>query len=294
MELPEGYDRRLTPAREDLAATTLRGIIEVPYYVEGQAQCVISTRAPLRRHPRGDAGLETEALCGEAVTLYEESAEGWSFVQLGRDGYVGYMPADALGPVRAMPTHKVSALRSFVFPGADIKLPPAMDLCFSSPVAVREMRGAFAVTDQGFIPAVHLAPLEAYAADTVDVALRFLGVPYLWGGRSSLGIDCSGLVQTALMACGIPAPRDSDMQEKALGQPVALEGPFRRGDLLFWPGHVGLVENETTLLHANAFHMAVVRETLPDALARIAAAGTALRSARRLEPDGSAQAVKGD
>ncbi|MGE4372056.1 MAG: NlpC/P60 family protein [Xanthobacter sp.] len=283
MELPEGYDRRLTPAREDLAAAPLRDIIDVPHYVEGEARCVITTCAPLRRHPRGDAGLETEALFGEAVTLYEETAEGWCFVQLGRDGYVGYMPADALGPVRATPTHKVSALRSFVFPGADIKLPPVMDLCFSSPVVVREMQGTFAVTDQGFMPAVHLAPMEACAVDAVEVALRFLGVPYLWGGRSSLGIDCSGLVQTALMACAIPAPRDSDMQEKVLGRPVALDGPFRRGDLLFWPGHVGLVENETTLLHANAFHMAVARETLPDALARIAAVGTPLRSAKRLE-----------
>lgn len=281
MDLPEGCDRRLTPARPDLAAAHLRGIIPAERYVEGVLRTVLATRAALRREPRSNAGLETEALFGEAVRVFEETAEGWCFVQLERDGYVGYMPAEALGPAFA-PTHKICALRSFVFPGPDIKLPPVMDLCFASPVAVREVRGTFAVTDMGFIPTVHLAPLDVQAQDPVAVALRFLDVPYLWGGRSSLGIDCSGLVQTALMACGIPAPRDSDMQERALGAELPLDGPFRRGDLLFWPGHVGLVENGETLLHANAHHMAVARENLADALVRIAAAGPALRSARRL------------
>lgn len=281
MDLPEGHDRRLTPARPDLAAAHLRGIIAAERYVEGTVHSVRTTRAALRRDPRSNAGLETEALFGEAVRVFEETAEGWCFVQLERDDYVGYMPAQALGPA-ITPTHKVCGLRTFVFPGADIKLPPVMDVCFASPVAVREVKGTFAMTDLGFIPTAHLAPLEEVAADPVAEALRFLEVPYLWGGRSSLGIDCSGLVQTALMACGIPAPRDSDMQEQALGAELPLDGPFRRGDLLFWPGHVGLVENGETLLHANAFHMAVSRENLADALARIAAAGPALRRARRL------------
>ena len=281
MDLPEGHDRRLTPARPDLAAAHLRGIIPAERYVEGAARSVHTTRAALRREPRADAGLETEALFGEAVRVFEETGEGWCFVQLERDGYVGYMPAQALGPA-ITPTHRVRALRTFVFPGPDIKRPPVLDLCLSSPVAVREMRGSFAVTDRGFMPAVHLAPLDEVAADPVAVALRFLEVPYLWGGRSSLGIDCSGLVQTALMACGIPAPRDSDMQERALGEELPLDGPFRRGDLLFWPGHVGLVDDSETLLHANAFHMAVCRENLADALARIAATGTRLRRAKRL------------
>ncbi len=280
MDLPEGYDRRLTPARPDLAAAYLRGIISAERYVEGAIHSVLTTRAAVRREPRSNAGLETEALFGETVRVFEETAEGWCFVQLERDGYVGYMPAEALGPA-ITPTHKVSALRTFVFPGPDIKLPPVMDMCFASPVAVREVRGTFAVTHLGFIPTVHLAPLDAQAQDPVDVALRFLGVPYLWGGRSSLGIDCSGLVQTALMACGIPAPRDSDMQERGLGAELPLDGPFRRGDMLFWPGHVGLVENGETLLHANAFHMAVSRENLADALVRIATTGPALRRAKR-------------
>lgn len=283
MDLPEGYDRRLTPARGDVAAAHLRGIVPAGRYVEGQARRVIATRAPVRNAPRGDAGLETEALFGEAVTLFEDGGEGWGLVQLEGDGYVGYMPMEALSPgPAAVPTHQVSALRTLVFPAADIKRPPVLDLCFGSLVAVREMRGRFAMTEQGFIPAVHLAPLTVRESDPVALALRFLGVPYLWGGRSSLGIDCSGLVQTALQACGITAPRDSDMQEKALGQPLSPQGPFRRGDLLFWPGHVALVEDEETILHANAFHMAVARETLTDALARIAASGTPLRSARRI------------
>ncbi len=282
MDLPEGYDRRLTPARGDVAALCLKGTIPAARYVEGEARRVISTRAGVRNAPHADAGLETEALFGEAVTLYDDVGEGWGLVQLNRDSYVGYMPLDALAPASAPPTHQVSAIRTFVFPAADIKRPPLLDLCFASPVVVHDMQGTFAVTDLGFIPARHLTPLGACETDAAAVALRFLGVPYLWGGRSSLGIDCSGLVQTALRACGVDAPRDSDMQEKALGQPVPMEAPLQRGDLLFWPGHVGLVENSETLLHANAFHMAVAREYLPDALVRIASSGTALRSIRRI------------
>lgn len=279
--LPPGLDARLTPARADLAATSLKGLVDVPRFVDGEMRRVAVPVAPLRRRPAGDAPLETEALFGERVRLFEEDTEGWAWVQLEADNYVGYMPAEALAAEGTAPAHKVTALRTFLFPGPDIKLPPRDALVFGSRVVVRSISGGFALTTDGCLPAVHVAPADDREGDFVTVAARFLGVPYLWGGRSSLGIDCSGLVQTALAATGLRVPRDSDMQEKAIGSAIPLDAPLRRGDLLFWPGHVGIAEDEQTLLHANAFHMAVAREPLAGALERISAAGLALRTIRR-------------
>lgn len=275
-------DPRLTLARPDLADIALAGQVEAARFAEPQARRVARPVAPLRRRPAFDASLDTEALLGEAVRVLDEDGEGWAFVQLVRDLYVGYLPGDALASTGAAPTHKVAAFSTFVFPGPDIKLPPLETLPFGARLAVRGVEGRFAATDRGFLFAAHLSPLDTREEDFVAVAARFLGVPYLWGGRSSFGLDCSGLVQTALAAAGIEAPRDSDQQEVALGRPIPLEGPFQRGDLLFWPGHVALVEDGATLLHANAFHMQVAREPLGPALARVAAAGAPLRGARRL------------
>jgi len=275
-------DARLTPARADLAAESLRGLVDAPRYAAGTSRIIVTPVAPMRRAPSSGSSLDTEALLGERVTIYDADAEGWSWGQLDGDGYVGYLPTDALAPVPATaPTHRVSAQRSFVFPGPDIKLPPRDTLPFGARLAVREQRGPFAVTALGFVFAGHLAPLDACETDYVSVAARFLGTPYLWGGRSSFGLDCSGLVQTALAACGVHAPRDSDQQEAALGTALPLEGPFARGDLLFWPGHVAIVETPDILLHANAHAMAVAREPLDAALARIASA-TPLRTAKRM------------
>lgn len=279
--LPPGLDARLTPARADLAATGLKGLVDVPRFVDGELRRVIVPVAPLRRRPSSDAPLETETLFGERVRLFDEDAEGWAWVQLEADNYVGYMPAEALAPEGLTPAHKVSALRTFLFPGPDIKLPPRDALVFGSRVVVRAISGGFALTTDGCLPAVHVVPVDERETDFVAVAARFLGVPYLWGGRSSLGIDCSGLVQTALAATGVRAPRDSDMQEKAIGTAISLDAPIKRGDLLFWPGHVGIAEDGETLLHANAFHMAVAREPLGSALERIKGAGLTLRTIRR-------------
>ena len=137
----------------------------------------------------------------------------------------------------------------------------------------------------GFVPADHLAPLRSFEPDFVAVAERFRGVPYLWGGKTSLGLDCSGLLQVALQACGIPAPRDTDLQERALGAagaPDAAFGNLRRGDLLFWPGHVAIARDRDTLVHANAFHMMVAIEPTADAIVRIRASGSELTSVKRL------------
>lgn len=280
-DLPKGRDPRLTPAKANLAAESLRGIVDAPFYNEGVKRRVVEPVAAVRRAPSSTAALDTEALQGEIVTIYEDEGEGWAWGQLETDGYVGYLPSESLAALGPAPTHKVRAQRTFLFPGPDIKLPPRAVLPFGAQVEVRELRGAFAVTPQGFLPAVHVAPLDVLEADFVEVAGRFLGTPYLWGGRSAFGLDCSGLVQTALAACGIAAPRDSDQQESALGAALPLDAPVRRGDLLFWPGHVAIVADEANLLHANAFAMSVAREPLPAALARIGAT-TPLRSIKRL------------
>lgn len=274
-------DPRLTPARADLAAAHLEGVVEAPRYAEGHRRVVTEPVAPLRHAPFSVAGLDTEALMGEGVTVYDTDAEGWSWVQLDADGYVGYLPSDALRVPAGPATHKVGAPRTFLFPGPDIKMPPLATLPFGARLAAIEEGERFLRLPEGFVFAGHAVPLDAREADFVEVAARFLGTPYLWGGRSAFGVDCSGLVQTALAACGMDCPRDSDMQERALGAPVPLDGPFMRGDLLFWPGHVAIVEAPQSLLHANAFHMMVAREPLEPALARIAAVAP-LRSARRL------------
>ncbi len=282
-------DPRLTPARPDLAARWLEGTVPADRYVDGEPARLIVGLAPLRRGPRADAALDTEVLMGETLVVFDEDEDGWSWVQLDRDGYVGWLPSHAYvkgrGPAA---THRVSALRTFLYPQASIKAPPLHWLSLGTPVTVlREIEAngrAFAVTsDGGAIVAQHLAPLDARESDPVAVAERFLGTPYLWGGRSSLGLDCSGLVQTALAACGIAAPRDADLQEKTLGEVIALDpAAWRRGDLLFWPGHVGLVRDAETFLHATAHTMTVTIERLDQGLARIEASGSSLRAVRRL------------
>jgi cell wall-associated NlpC family hydrolase len=278
-------DRRLTPARPDLAAAHLRGRVEAARFVTGEVRAVIAPQALVRRAPSPDAPLDTEALMGERVTVYEATDEGWAWGQLADDGYVGWIPASALGPPGPEPTHKVVALRTLVFPGPSIKLPPLVALPFGARVAVAGTAERFSLTADGHVPTPHLAPLGFAESDFVAVAERFVGTPYLWGGKSSLGLDCSGLVQVALAACGIACPRDTDLQERALGAPVAASAGFadlRRGDLVFWTGHVAIVRDPHTLVHANAFHMAVAHEPIAEAIARIRATDGEPTSVRRL------------
>jgi cell wall-associated NlpC family hydrolase len=279
------FDPRLTPARADLAAKELTGKVVAARYVEGRVCEVVEPQAPLRREPLPDAPLATEALKGERVTIYDANDEGWSWGQLAADGYVGWLPSNALVTPGAPPTHKVTALRTFGFAGPSIKLPPLEALPFGARVAIARTQDRFAVSRSGaYLPATHLAPVDFNDPDFVAVAERFLGAPYLWGGKTALGLDCSGLVQVALTACGITCPRDSDMQETALGAPIQVKdglAGLRRGDLVFWPGHVAIVRDRGTLLHANAFHMAVVIEPIAGAVARIRGAGLEVTSVRR-------------
>src|SRR5579872_23363 len=284
-----GFDPRVTPARPDLAAKSLDGQVVAARFVEGTVLEVTEPQAPLRHEPRPDAPLDTEALRGERVTVYETDAEGWAWGQLAADSYVGWLSANALAVPGPPPTHKVTALRTLVFPGPSIKLPPLHALPLGARVAVTRLDDRMAVTSYGgYVAAGHLAPLGAEEPDFVAVAERFAGVPYLWGGKTALGLDCSGLVQVALGACGISCPRDSDMQEQALGVPISHSGrgadlsDLRRGDLVFWKGHVAIARDRATFVHANAYHMAVANEPAVEAIARIRAAGSELTSVRRL------------
>jgi cell wall-associated NlpC family hydrolase len=281
------FDRRLTPARADLAADHLRGLFDARRYAKGQAKRVIASSAPLRRAAQADAPLETEALHGEGVSVYDES-DGWAWVQLDRDKYVGYLPGAAVA-APSEPTHRITALRAHAYPGPSIKSPPRMALSLGARLAIVGHDGDFAISADGlYVWARHLAESGWREPDYVAVAERFLETPYLWGGRTSEGIDCSGLVQTALAAAGQASPRDSDMQEAALGEPIAIDDPLtplERGDLVFWSGHVGIMRDPVTLLHANGWHMKVVSEPLAEARARIAANGGGdITSVRRLSP----------
>ncbi|HEY8334286.1 MAG TPA: NlpC/P60 family protein [Tardiphaga sp.] len=281
-----GNDPRLTPARPDLAARYLQGKVEAARFVDGEEFEVMDGVAPMRREPFSGAMLDTQALKGERVTLYDRNSEGWAWGQLQSDGYVGWLPDLALYRPGPPPTHKVTALRTFAFPGPSIKLPPVDTLPLGARIAVVRFHDAFAVTSEGHcLPASHVGAIEAFERDFVAVAERFVGTPYLWGGKSSLGVDCSGLVQVALTASGTGCPRDSDMQEASLGRALSASEAdhLQRGDLMFWKGHVAIVRDATTLVHANAHAMATAIENTQDAIARIAAAGSEVTSIKRLD-----------
>jgi cell wall-associated NlpC family hydrolase len=278
-------DPRLTPARPDLAARYLEGKVKAARFVDGEEFCVREAIAPLREGPAADAMLATQALMGERVTVYDRNGEGLAWGQLNGDGYVGWIPDAALAKPSAAPTHKVTALRTFAFPGPSIKLAPIETLPMGARVTVTREDDGFAVTSDGwYLPRRHVDGLDAMENDFVAVAERFVGTPYLWGGKSSLGIDCSGLVQVALTAAGTGCPRDSDMQRDGLGRALdATETKkLQRGDLIFWKGHVAIVRDADRIVHANAHHMATVVENTREAIARIKAAGSEVTAVKRL------------
>jgi cell wall-associated NlpC family hydrolase len=239
---------------------------------------------PLRSEPRVDVGLDNEVLFGEIVTVYDEK-DGWAWVQLARDSYVGYMRADALSASIRAATHKVKSLGTFVYPTPDFKAPPLMHLSLNSQLAIVEEVGDYlGLAAGGYVIRRHVGELTRNAVDFVEIAERFIGTPYLWGGRTRLGLDCSGLLQVSMEAAGLSCPRDSDMQQAEIGNnvliPADLDG-LERGDLVFWPGHVGIMIDGMLMVHANAHHMATSTEPLKLAADRIARTGAKVSAIKR-------------
>ncbi len=245
---------------------------------------VARAAVPLRGRPDPGVGLVSEVLFGETVVVYDE-ANGWAWVQADRDRYVGYLPADALSPDLVEATHRVSSIGTFVYQSDDFKSPPLMHLSLNSRLAVEDAGERFSrLSTGGFVISRHIMPIGRQARDYVEIAERLIGTPYLWGGRTRIGLDCSGLVQLAMEAAGLDCPRDTDMQEAAIGATVLVPGNLeglQRGDLVFWRGHVGVLADGIILVHANAYHMATVAEPLETAVARIARSGSELVGVKR-------------
>ncbi|MER8628787.1 NlpC/P60 family protein [Mesorhizobium opportunistum] len=269
-------DARLHAFRSDLADARLKGEVTADRFVAGRPARITASVADLRKAPRPDAGINTQLLFGDDVLVFEDR-EGWAWVQAERDGYVGYIADMMLGGRDRAPTHIVSVPRTFLYPGPDLRFPIAGQLSMGSTVTVAgaaETRGThYAVLPSGeAVISGHLRPIGERASDYVSVAEMFLGTPYLWGGVSGFGIDCSGLVQLAMRMAGKNVLRDSDMQAASIGEPLDPGADFsglRRGDLVFWKGHVAVMTDAETMIHANGHTMLVSREGLKDAIARI-------------------------
>jgi len=283
-------DPRLHAFRPDLADAALDGRVAAARFVAGRPAQVACGVAALRRRPHATAPQDTQLLSGETVRVFDR-ADGWAWVQNDADGYVGYLEEAALSDTVVPGTHVVAALRSLLFPAPDLKVPPLDALTMTGTVAVT---GA---ADKGFLPVRigaregwiygrHLAPMADTAPDYVATALRFLGAPYLWGGKDSLGLDCSGLIQVVMARAGVPCPRDTDMQAAGLGRVVAdgpLAAPPARGDVIFFPSHVAIALDGTQVVHANAWQMMVGVEPLADLERRVKAesGGTGVTVVRR-------------
>lgn len=278
-------DKRRHAYRRDLADARLRGRVSAERFVDGRLSLVASPSAPLRSRPDADAAATATLLLGETVRVFEDREDGWSWVQMEWDGYVGYAPSASLRPFDMTPDFAVSALFAHFYAEPDMKTPPigAAPLCarLSLDPQVRPEGRFLPLRRDCWIHENHVRPIGAPAGDWVAIAELFLGVPYLWGGETLEGVDCSGLIKTALRATERRAPRDSDMQAEELGAPLPAQTPFARGDLVFWRGHVGVMQNAEELLHANAWHMSCVSEPLAEAIGRIDESGGGGVLARR-------------
>ncbi len=278
-------DPRRNVYRDDLAAKELEGVVRAGKFVEGELNQIVAPSAGIRTKPHKQAPLASEALFGEKVRVFEKTSE-WSWGQLQRDGYVGYLETADLSHELTDFTHRVSVLRTFVFSLPDIKSRPVFALSLNSKIKATDEEQKFVrIGKSGFIYRRHLSLAGEAERDYVSVADKFCGTPYLWGGSQFLGIDCSGLVQMSMLAAGLKAPRDSDMQEEELGfilKGAGVRQSLKRGDLIFWRGHVGIMCNSEDITHANAFHMMTITEPLDQAIQRIQRAGEQVSSFKRL------------
>ncbi len=285
-------DPRLNAYRPDIAAESLKGRVEAARFVAGRPAQVVRGVAALRRRPGAGEPLDSQLLSGEVVTVYDQ-ADGWSWVQNASDGYVGYVESAGLGAEARATTHSVAVPGSFLYPTPDLKAPPRDRLTMTGRVAVVDGRGAFskvalgAPWQDGWVYSRHLAPDGEVAPDYVETALRFLGVPYLWGGKASDGLDCSGLIQVVVARAGIACPRDADMQAESLGRAMPWEPgrtALERGDLIYFPGHCAIALDAERVVNANAHAMLVSVEPLEDVEDRVKAetGGTGVTAVRRL------------
>jgi cell wall-associated NlpC family hydrolase len=266
-------DPRLHAYRDDLADARLAGRVSAARYVEGRPHSVTAGLVDVRSAPRMNASQTTQALLGETVAVFDVE-DDWAWCQSARDGYVGYVPAAALAPGIIQASHEVAVPSTFLYPAADLKTAPYAAVYLNTPLMVVERGDKWSrIADGRWVFTRHLRPLGTSAAEPAAVAELFEHVPYLWGGRTLLGVDCSGLVQTAFQACGRACPRDTDMMERELGVALPFGDPavLERGDLVFWKGHMGMMVDGERLIHANGHHMLTVIEPLSEALARIAA-----------------------
>lgn len=267
------FDPRVTPIRDGIAARALEGVIAAEVYLDPRPMVCAAAAAGIRARPDAASEQLDQLLFGEPFEVLEEEEGAFVLGQARRDGYVGFVEAAALAQPGPAPTHRISAIRTYAFAEPSIKSRAIGPYSINSLVAVERAEGRLAkVAGSGWVTAGHLSPIGMFEDDPAAVAERFLGAPYLWGGRESLGLDCSGLVQQALLACGRACPRDTDQQE-GMGEAIARQD-VRRGDLVFWKGHVALALDGARIVHANAHHMMVAVEPLDEAVARIVAAGS--------------------
>ena len=270
-------DPRLNAFRPDLADLRLETRVAAERFVAGLPRQVIDPVVNIHAGPRSDAQCTSQALYGERLAVFEDR-EGWAWCQLERDGYVGYLSSDTLTDQLTEPTHSVSALSTYLYTAPGIKTQPVVAIYMNSKVTVTETQGDFArLSDGRFIWTRHLTPLDEIAGDPASIAESFQFVPYLWGGKSQAGLDCSGLIQLSYNAVGKDCPRDSDMMQETIGEPLLINdlanlelSGLERGDLVFWKGHIGMMLDKNRIVHANGYHMTTVIEPLTDAVDRIA------------------------
>jgi cell wall-associated NlpC family hydrolase len=279
--------KRLIPARPDLAAAHLEGSVEADRFVAPVDHQVSVGATAIRRTPAADGAMDTQALFGEVFAVLEEN-DGWAWGFSRHDGYVGWIDAAALSADVQPVTHRVSALRTYLFSKPDLKSAPRATLSLNAKISAGDATGRFIkVGERGWVFDGHLRPLSDVEADFVAVAERFVGAPYLWGGKESLGLDCSGLVQTAMEAAGQPVLRDTDMQEAELAEKFTLlasDDRRQRGDIVFWAGHVGIMTDAAHIIHANATFMETVIEPVAETEKRAVGDDSPVTSVIRMRP----------